>query len=189
VDDYGRTEHRLALEETDRLAQVLDGLLTLARAERGPSKLIVVDAVVLAESRVGAWAPLARRHGIAVTLHAELSTALVHTVPTALDQALDALIDNAVKFCPPGGRVQVVVEPAEDGFAICVRDDGPGMPDAQLEQATERFWRAPDAQNIDGSGLGLTIVAVLADASGGTLTMRRADPHGLDARLWFRAAT
>jgi signal transduction histidine kinase len=188
VDDFGRTEHQLALEETDRLAQVLDGLLTLARAERGHSKLVTVDAVTVAESRVGAWAPLARRSSITISLHADTPNALVHTVPTALDQALDALIDNAVKFSPAGGRIEVSVAPADGGFAILVRDDGPGMPDTQLEQATERFWRAPDAQNIDGSGLGLTIVAVLVDASGGTLTMSRADPSGLEARLWFREA-
>ncbi|MEV0392627.1 sensor histidine kinase [Polymorphospora rubra] len=188
TDDYGRQEHQLALEETDRLAKVLDGLLTLARAERGQRRLVTVDAVAVARSRVAAWEPLARRTGLTLTLRPTPAVALIQTVPTALDQSLDALIDNAVKFGGPDGHIEVSVVPTEDGVAVHVRDDGPGLSDAQLEQATERFWRAPDAQNIDGSGLGLTIVAVLADASGGRLTMRRADSRGLDARLWFQSA-
>lgn len=185
ADDDGRAEHRIALEETDRLATVLDSLLTLARAERGQHRLITVDAVAVAESRVAAWEPLARRNGTTLTLLPGPPEAPVRTVPTALDQALDALIDNAVKFSGAGGQVEVSVILDEDGVAVHVRDDGPGLTDAQLEQATERFWRAPDTQNIDGSGLGLTIVAVLVDASGGRLTMSHADQRGLDARLWF----
>ncbi|MEU8077975.1 HAMP domain-containing sensor histidine kinase [Catellatospora citrea] len=186
ADDDGRSEHRLALEETDRLATVLDGLLTLARAERGRHQLITIDAVAVAESRVAAWEPLARHHGTTLTLTVGLPVALVQVVPTALDQTLDALIDNAVKFSGPGGRVEVEVRAAEEGIAVHVRDDGPGMTDAQLDQATERFWRAPDAQNIDGSGLGLTIAAVLVDASGGRLAMTHAGQRGLDARVWLR---
>ncbi len=187
ADEDGRAEHRIALEETDRLATVLDGLLTLARAERGQHRPVTVDAVAVAQARVAAWEPLARRTGTALTLHADRAVVLMQAVPTALDQALDALIDNAVKFTGPGGRVEVSVRAVDGGVAVHVRDDGPGMTDEQLTQATERFWRAPHAQNIDGSGLGLAIVAVLVDASGGRLTMSRADTRGLDARLWFRA--
>ncbi|MEV4411533.1 HAMP domain-containing sensor histidine kinase [Catellatospora sp. NPDC049609] len=187
ADEDGRAEHRLALEETDRLATVLDGLLTLARAERGRHRLITVDAVTVAQARVAAWKPLARHTGTTLTLRAASAVVLMQAVPTALDQALDALIDNAVKFSGPGGKVEVEVGPADGGgVAVHVRDDGPGMTDEQLGQATERFWRAPHAQNIDGSGLGLTIVAVLVDASGGRLTMSRVGERGLDARVWFR---
>lgn len=186
-DEYGRAEHRFAMEETDRLAQVLDGLLTLARAERGQHKLVVIDAVAVAESRVTAWAPLARNRNITLSFSTAHRSAHAYTVPTALDQALDALIDNAVKFGDHGGQVEVGVELLDAGVAVHVRDDGPGMTSVQLEQATERFWRAPDAQNIDGSGLGLTIVAVLVDVSGGRLAVRQATPRGLEAILWFRA--
>ncbi|XTZ16642.1 ATP-binding protein [Micromonospora echinospora] len=188
TDAEGRAEHRLALEETDRLAQVLDALLTLARAEREENRLVTVDAVAVAASRVTAWEPLARRRAVTLRLTAAPAPRYALTVPTAIDQALDALIDNAVKFSGPGGAVTVDVEPDGDGVTVVVRDTGPGMTDSQLEQATERFWRAPDAQNVEGAGLGLTIVAVLVDASGGHLTMRRGEPRGLVAELWFPAA-
>jgi signal transduction histidine kinase len=187
TDPDGRAEHRLALEETDRLARVLDALLTLARAEREENQRISVDAAELAASRVTAWQPLARHRSVTLRLVAADAPAYARTVPTAIDQALDALIDNAVKFSGAGGEVTVTVRPADGGTALEVRDTGPGMTASQLGQATERFWRAPDVQNVDGAGLGLTIVAVLVDASDGRLTMRRGEPRGLVAELWFPA--
>ncbi|PWR11068.1 two-component sensor histidine kinase [Micromonospora acroterricola] len=187
TDPEGRSEHRLALEETDRLALVLDALLTLARAEREENERITVDAAAVAASRVAAWAPLARHRSVALRLATAGAPAYARTVPTAVDQALDALIDNAVKFSGAGGAVTVTVSRRDDGVALEVRDTGPGMTESQLGQATERFWRAPDAQNVDGAGLGLTIAAVLVDASDGRLTMRPGEPRGLVAGLWFPA--
>ncbi|SCE70993.1 Signal transduction histidine kinase [Micromonospora coriariae] len=187
TDPDGRFEHRLALEETDRLALLLDALLTLARAEREENERVTVDAAAVAASRVAAWAPLARHRSVALRLVTTDAPAYARTVPTAVDQALDALIDNAVKFSAAGGAVTVTVAGRDHGVALEVRDTGPGMTESQLGQATERFWRAPDAQNVDGAGLGLTIAAVLVDASDGRLTMRRGEPCGLVADLWFPA--
>ncbi|MEV4478313.1 sensor histidine kinase [Micromonospora coxensis] len=188
TDPEGRAEHRLALEETDRLALVLDALLTLARAEREENERVTVDAAELAASRVAAWQPLARHRAVTLRLCAD-GPAYARTVPTAVDQALDALIDNAVKFSGAQGEVTVTVRQVDGGTALQVCDTGPGMTPAQLDQATERFWRAPDAQNVEGAGLGLTIVAVLVDASDGRLTMRSGDPRGLVAEVWFPAPT
>ncbi|WP_434743525.1 ATP-binding protein [Micromonospora sp. SH-82] len=187
-DEEGRAEHQFALEETDRLAQVLDALLTLARAERAENERTTVDAGAVAASRVTAWEPLARRRDLTLRLVTSDDPTYARTVPTAIDQALDALIDNAVKFTGSGGEVTVTVRRSGGGTSLEVRDDGPGMTVSQLGQATERFWRAPQVQNVDGAGLGLTIVAVLVDASGGRLTMRRAHPRGLVAQLWFPGA-
>ncbi|MGW3889840.1 sensor histidine kinase [Micromonospora chokoriensis] len=188
TDPDGRSEHQLALEETDRLALVLDALLTLARAEREENERVTVDAAAVAASRVSAWAPLARHRSVTLRLATSDAPVYAQTVPTAVDQALDALIDNAVKFSGAGGAVTVIVDRRDDGVSLEVRDSGPGMTESQLRQATERFWRAPDAQNVDGAGLGLTIAAVLVDASDGRLTMRPGESRGLVAALWFPAA-
>jgi signal transduction histidine kinase len=111
----------------------------------------------------------------------------VRTVTTAVGQALDALIDNALKY--GATSVSVWVRPADDnGVAVHVVDNGPGMSEEQRRRAMERFWRAPTSQNTVGSGLGLPIVAVLVETSGGTLDLRPADPHGLEAVLWFPSA-
>ncbi|MET7751476.1 HAMP domain-containing sensor histidine kinase [Micromonospora sp. NPDC005367] len=185
TDPQGRTEHGLALEETDRLALVLDGLLTLARAERQENERVTVDAAEVAASRVAAWRPLARHRSVSLGLVTRDAPAYARTVPTAVDQVLDALIDNAVKFSGAGGEVTVTVATCDGGVSLEVRDNGPGMTASQLGQATERFWRAPDVQNVDGAGLGLAIAAVLIDASDGRLTMRAAEPRGLVAGLWF----
>ena len=187
TDEGDRDEHRLALAETDRLAQVLDGLLTLAHAERAQDRE-VVDATAVAASRVAAWQPLANRRQITLTLEPTTGSVYARTVRTAVDQVLDALIDNAVKFGDFGGRIEAAVRRRDGGVVVRVCDNGLGMSQAQLEQVTERFWRAPGTQNIDGAGLGLTIVAALVDASGGRLTIRAAEPSGLVAEVWFRAA-
>ncbi|WP_341720164.1 HAMP domain-containing sensor histidine kinase [Micromonospora sp. FIMYZ51] len=188
TDPQGRAEHQLALEETDRLALLLDALLTLARAERRENQRVIVDAAAAAASRVAAWEPLARHRSVTLRLAADPVAAYARTVPTAIDQALDALIDNAVKFSGAGGEVTVTVAARDDGVELEVRDTGPGMTRSQLGQATERFWRAPEVQNVDGAGLGLTIAAVLVDASDGRLTMQSNSPRGLVAALWFPSA-
>jgi len=183
-DDSARADHSLALAETDRFGDVLDGLLALARAERGEHRLSPVDAAAVVRERVVAWQPLTDRREISLTSDAPASPLPALAVPTALDQALDALIDNALKFTPAGGRVEVAAVAADDGVLITVRDSGPGMTSSQLARATERFWRAPDAQNVDGAGLGLSIVTVLIEASGGRFTLEPADGGGLAATIW-----
>jgi len=186
-DEHARAEHEIALAETDRLADVLDGLLALARAERGPKQVVVVDAVEVALNRGLAWRPMTERRGVdLVTLVPEQPLYARH-VATALDQSLDALIDNALKFTPTGGRVEIEVAARDGGVEVTVRDDGCGMTEEQCQVATERFWRAPDAQNVEGAGLGLPIVMVLVEASGGRFTLGTAEPHGLEARMWFPA--
>jgi signal transduction histidine kinase len=178
--------HRLALEETERLGQVLDSLLALARAERGRFSLVDVDAGEVAWARVLAWQPVAAKRGVVLRYVRPPRPVPVRAVANALDQALDALIDNAVKFSNSDDPAVTIRIAADDGgAAVHVIDTGPGLTEAQRELATERFWRAPDAQNVDGSGLGLPIVAVLVEASGGRLELLPAEPHGLHAKLWL----
>ena len=188
TDDAARIDHQIALEETDRLADILDGLLALARAERGQHRTEVVDAVAVALNRREAWSPLTERLGIELCAIVPDEPCFAQLVTTALDQSLDALIDNALKFTPAGGRVEVEVASRDSGVEVSVRDTGLGMNEEQCRRATERFWRAPDAQNVDGAGLGLPIVSVLVEASGGRLALSRASGGGLEARIWFPAA-
>ncbi|GIJ47589.1 two-component sensor histidine kinase [Virgisporangium aliadipatigenens] len=186
AEDAEGDEGRLVLQETDRLSAILDSLLELASAERGRFGLERVDPDAVAADRVAAWRPLADQRG-ATLRHEPSGRALkVQAVTTAVDQSLDALIDNAVKF--GATTVTVRVRPDGDGVAVHVVDDGPGLTEEQRRLATERFWRAPTTQNTAGSGLGLPIVAVLVDTSGGRLELGPAEPHGLDAMLWFPKA-
>ncbi len=178
-------EHQRAMEETERLRRILDSLLTLARAERGHHQLEVVDAGQVAASRVAAWQPLAVSRGITLVHQLPDEPAPVQAVATALSQSLDAFIDNALKFVSEGGEVSVTVRPRDGGVEVSVDDTGPGMSPEHIKHAAERFWRAPGAQNIEGSGLGLPIARVLITASGGTMDLQPRQPHGLSARVWL----
>lgn len=186
LDPAGLPEHRLTLEETDRLGLILDGLLTLARAERGQHRSCTVDAAAVADARVAAWQPLAEQRGIMLR-RTGAPAALASSVDTAVDQALDTLVDNALKFAGAGATVLVDVRANGSTVDIHVTDDGPGLSDDGRLHASERFWRAPGSQNIEGAGLGLPIAAVLVEASGGELRLLPAQPHGLDAHVTFPA--
>ncbi|MQA25529.1 MAG: HAMP domain-containing protein [Micromonosporaceae bacterium] len=186
--EQGLAEHQVAMAETERLSRILDSLLALARAERGRYQMESVDAVRVAMDRVAAWRPLAEQRRITLQYAASHVPVWVAVLSTGLDQALDALIDNALKFVAPAGRVDVSVHAEQDRVIVHVVDNGPGLTAEQRRKATDRFWRAPSAQNVDGSGLGLPIVAVLVEASGGSFDLLPATPYGLDARLTLKAA-
>ncbi|GAA4232865.1 signal transduction histidine kinase [Streptosporangium album] len=184
----GRHEHELTLEETERLARTLEGLLALARAERhqnetGGADLVAVDAADTADRRLDAWRPRAAELGVTLRRTGGLGGCVL-TVPEALDQLLDALIDNALKF--GADEVTVHVEQADDLAEIHVLDNGPGLPEEARTRALGRFWRSPAHQNVDGSGLGLSIVAVLVAASGGSVDLLAREPSGLDVRVRLR---
>jgi len=150
----------------------------------------VADAGAVIDARIAAWRPLAEQRGVTLERSGVASQAVL-VVPGTLDQAMDALIDNALKFAGAGAAVTVHLDRhRRDGIVeVHVSDTGPGLSAEERRRATERFWRAPAHQNIDGSGLGLAIVAVLAETSGGRLDLLEGELGGLDARLCLRAAT
>jgi signal transduction histidine kinase len=100
-----------------------------------------------------------------------------------LSGALDAIVDNAVKFTPSGGTVTVTVTPDRDVVTIETADDGPGLADEELERIGDRFWRSSRHQNVSGSGLGLSIVGALLAAGHATIAYGHHEPHGLKATV------
>lgn len=170
-------DHHAALEEAERLSTLLDGLLALARAERS-APLVTIDVDAGVHDRLEAWRPLAEHTGLALVhegergLHAAASENAVETV-------LDAVLDNAVKFTPPGGRIEVRTEAVDGYVEIAVRDSGPGMSPDELDRATDRFWRSPAQSNVEGSGLGLAIAARTAEIAGGGLRLSLPPGGGL----------
>jgi signal transduction histidine kinase len=182
-DEESIEEQELTLDEVDRLARICDGLLALTRSESTRLKPTVIDASAVADDRITAWAPIARRAD--VTLVRDGADG-VETLAGAgvLDQVIDALLDNALKFAGPGAAVTVTVDPAADGYVgVHVADTGPGLPDEAAASATDPQWRYANHWKHPGSGLGLTIATTLITASGGTLDVWPAVPHGLHARI------
>ena len=178
VDDY-----EMVSDEIERMARMCDALLTYARAEATADDAEDMDAAAVADARVAIWGQAATRAGVRLA-RTGLEHAPVRVAALALDQALDALISNAVKFAGRGAEVVVLVEQAGNQWVdIHVVDNGPGMSEADLAQAREPFWRGGKDQNIDGSGLGVTIADALVTASGGRLDLMPAQPTGLHARV------
>jgi two-component system sensor histidine kinase MprB len=98
---------------------------------------------------------------------------------SSIERAVANLLDNAAKWSPDGGIVDVRVADAE----VTVRDHGPGIEDEDLPYVFDRFYRAPAARGMPGSGLGLAIVRQVAEAHGGAVTAERASGGGTRVRL------
>jgi len=104
-----------------------------------------------------------------------------------IQQAVANLLDNALKFSPPGSVIRLSGTHEADGIRITVADAGPGIPEADRERATERFYRGDTARNTPGSGLGLALVQAVAALHGGELSLEDNGP-GLRAVLRLPAA-
>ncbi|MCP3769016.1 MULTISPECIES: sensor histidine kinase [Streptomyces] len=173
----GNEEIASVQAEGRRLAQVLDSLLDLALAEHSEAQLQITDIGALAAERVAAWSPTAEAKGVLLTGDCPPTTAWAD--PVALSSALDAVIDNAVKFTPEDRTVEVTVTSNGDTSTVVVTDDGPGLTDEELARVGDRFWRSSRHQNVHGSGLGLSISRALLTAGGGSIAYGRHEPHGL----------
>ncbi|OEJ39705.1 two-component sensor histidine kinase [Streptomyces agglomeratus] len=150
------------------LAALIGDLQELARPDTagqgGPLRVIALHEIATAALE------RARLRGPELTINADLRPWYVRAEPAALERALVNVLDNAVKFSPAGGTVDVALNQQGE---LTVRDHGPGVPDAELPHVFERFWRSPSARALPGSGLGLSIVARTVQQAGGTVTLRR----------------
>lgn len=173
----GNEEIASVRTEGKRLAEVLDDLLDLALAEHASADLQLTDIGALAAERVAAWRPLAEEKGVRLTDHGAAVTAWAD--PIALSSALDAVIDNALKFTPEGEEVTVSAASNGESSSIVITDRGPGLTDEELARIGDRFWRSGRHQNIKGSGLGLSISRALLTAGGGSIAYAHHEPRGL----------
>jgi two-component system sensor histidine kinase MprB len=124
-----------------------------------------------------------RRNRPGIRFNPDLEETMVRGVPATIERAVSNLLDNAAKWSPPGGRIDVTVR---DGDVV-VRDHGPGIDPDDLPFVFDRFYRAPSARGMPGSGLGLAIVRQVAEAHGGTVTAEPADGGGTVLRLRLNA--
>jgi two-component system sensor histidine kinase MprB len=108
-----------------------------------------------------------------------LQPSVVRGVRPRLDRAVRNLLDNAAKWSPAGGEVEVAVS----GGEVVVRDHGPGIADSDLPFVFDRFYRAPSARGLPGSGLGLAIVRSVAESHGGSAWAENAEGGGARFRL------
>ncbi|UGQ13919.1 HAMP domain-containing histidine kinase [Yinghuangia sp. ASG 101] len=172
-------------DEGRRLTHVLDELLALALAENaantGPD-LVTLDIAALVGERLDAWNPVALVRG--QSFDRQGPRALTgHVDPIALGSALDAVIDNALKFSPDDAEITVAVATVGGRLEIRVADRGPGLEAGELRRVGDRFWRSSRHSNVDGSGLGLSIARTLLRATGGSIDFAARDGGGLVVTL------
>ncbi|MFF2813168.1 ATP-binding protein [Streptomyces sp. NPDC058000] len=166
------------------LAALIGDLQVLSRTPEASSGGASALRVVALHDIVGTALERARLRGPSLTITADLGPWYVRAEPAVLERAVVNLLDNAVKFSPSGGTVEVRLA----GGALTVRDHGPGIPPDELPHVFERFWRSPSARSLPGSGLGLSIVARTAEQSGGGVRLRNAPGGGTEALLTLPGA-
>ncbi|WP_223290949.1 HAMP domain-containing sensor histidine kinase [Streptomyces avicenniae] len=167
------------------LGVLIGDLQELSRPERaiGTARLDVIPLHDVARRAVSR--ARLRAHGM--TLTAQLDPWFVRAEPSALERAVVNLLDNAVKFGAVSEGERAVRVTLHDGV-LRIRDHGPGIPADELPHVFERFWRAPGARGLPGSGLGLSIVARAVRESGGDITLRPAEGGGTEAVLTLPGA-
>ncbi|MDH3226485.1 MAG: ATP-binding protein [Thermoleophilia bacterium] len=178
TDDRRRGRLEELIDETQRLAGLIDGLLALARADAPDPPLASVSVADVAAERVAKKRKLAAKEG--VELIDETGHVPVRAVVGGLEQMLDNLLDNALTVSPEGGRVTVSTHANGRLTEIVVRDEGPGLSADEQARAFGRFWRGAGS-TTPGSGLGLAIVRQLAEASSGDAALRDAPGGGTEA--------
>jgi two-component system sensor histidine kinase MprB len=171
---------RAIIAELDDLTQLVADVVELARGAE-PSEhtesteldLIVREAVARAQRR----AP-------SLNFHLELEPTAIVNSPDRVSRAVTNVIDNARKWSPPGGRIDVALA---NGW-LSVRDHGPGFKEQDLAHVFDRFYRAEEARRMPGSGLGLAIVKQAAEAHGGRVQATNAAGGGALLRVSFGSA-
>jgi two-component system sensor histidine kinase MprB len=163
------------VEQIEELTLLMNDLIDLARGEEPHAAAEEVRLDQLVQEVV----ERTRRHAPATPFELSLQPTIVPGVPARLERAITNLIDNAVKYSPPGEPVEIVLA----GEALSVRDHGPGIAPADLPYVFDRFYRGAEARGRPGSGLGLAIVRQVADQQGGRVTAARAPGGGTLMRL------
>jgi signal transduction histidine kinase len=177
---------RAALTETDRLAQMVESLLAIARSEQTTLPREPVRLAQAVAERITFWTPLATSHAVRLTASGP-HDAQAQAVPGAIDEIIDNFLSNALRAAPPGTTITVAWRPSRpaDGtpmMELHVIDEGSGLTAEECARALDPFWRAPGMPN-DGTGLGLSLVRKLAEISGGRATLRPGDRAGIDAAV------
>jgi signal transduction histidine kinase len=175
----------VAAQRADQMMSFVDDWLTLSRLEQGkgvqePKEVNVLEivnaAVDRARQQLGADKIMLRSAALS-------DPGEVRADPNALGELLDNLLDNAVRYSPPGTTVTAEVDATTDGFAVAVRDTGPGISPEEVQHIFEPFYRGKAQKSIPGTGLGLPIVKRIAEAHGGRVEVKTTLGEGSEFRV------
>jgi two-component system, OmpR family, sensor histidine kinase MprB len=166
------------IEQIDEMTVLIGELIELARESRPDAVVEPAGDVRLDLLTVDAI-ERTRRNRPNVEFETDLHESLVHGAPSTIERAVANLLDNAAKWSPPGGPVEVAVRDGE----VVVRDHGPGIAEEDLPYVFDRFYRSRGARGMPGSGLGLAIVKQVAESHGGSVIAEQPSGGGTVMRL------
>jgi signal transduction histidine kinase len=174
LNDQQKDFARKILDSVDQMGRLVDGLLDLGRIEAGVGlSLATVQPAVILQEVVQTYRPQAANKQVSLTLDVPDTLAPIEADPTLLRQAVANLVDNAIKYTPPQGRVRISAGQVDGMQQFRVEDSGVGIAPADQPRLFEKFYRARGGESSRerGSGLGLAIVKSIAEQHGGRVTV------------------
>ncbi|WP_328644158.1 HAMP domain-containing histidine kinase [Amycolatopsis sp. NBC_00348] len=186
-DEAAAADLEAARIDAGRLHQILDGLLSMARAEASGGELDPLDLGEAVAERVADWSVVGEARDVRLVVDVSGDGVRVRMPPRGAETILDALLDNALKFTAAGTEIRIGVTRQGDDVRLAVRDHGPGLRPDELDRALDRFWRSSAHQNVPGSGLGLAIVSEIVAHSYGKLALDLPEGGGLRITMTFPA--
>jgi two-component system sensor histidine kinase MprB len=181
IETLGRTENldpeerkRLVADLTQELEEMTELVGDIVELARAPGQDAIARQDVALDELTRDAIERAGRRARDMTFAEDLHPTLVHADAQRLGRAISNMLDNACKWSPSGGKVEVSVAEGR----VTVRDHGPGFPPEDLDKVFDRFWRADDARGKPGSGLGLAIVQRVAEEHDGSAVASNADDGG-----------
>jgi signal transduction histidine kinase len=187
-EDHAQAREALAdcVEESERVASLLNMLMDISEAETGVMKLRLepVSLSALAEEVVDLYSHVAEEKNIKIEVKNQ-STALALADASRTRQATANLLDNAIKYTPSGGRVEVVISNDETQAVLAVEDTGVGIPPEEQPQVWERLYRGDRSRSQRGLGLGLSLVRAVMHAHRGKVELRSTPGSGSTFSLFF----
>ena len=166
------------VEQIDEMTALIGELIELAREAR-PDAVVEPAQDVRLDLVAADAIERTRRNRPGIGFRTDLDESIVYGAPSTIERAVANLLDNAAKWSPPGGQVEVAVRQGE----LSVRDHGPGIADEDLPYVFDRFYRSRTARGLPGSGLGLAIVKQVAESHGGSVVAERPQDGGTLMRL------
>ena len=186
LTEEGRALAAALTGQAEKLQDLVQSLVKASRLETGiivqnPRPLLLAPML---ESAAAQFRPKAAEKGVSLTV--EPTEVLAVFDPRWTEEAVCNLLDNAVKYTPPGGSVSVRVTAYELYRRIDVADTGPGVPEADQGKIFQRFYRSPDARDADGVGIGLYLVRKIAEGQGGYVKVFSKPGVGANFSLFLR---
>ena len=186
--DRSAAEYRETIESTigecERLSGIVDNLLFVARADAAtePVERIRFDARAAVEKIAAFYETIAEDRHVAINCSGQ---GQISADPALFERAVGNLVDNALRFTPENGSIQIALAERTNDFEVAVSDNGSGVAPEHLPRVFDRFYRAEPSRGSDGAGLGLALVKSIVDLHGGTARIQSEVGRGTTVSITF----